>query len=308
MKDGWILVATERSLRNLSFQGFVETEGKVKRITTVLGTDLIGCLVEAPLGHYYKQVYVLPMLTVTAGKGTGIVTSVPSDSPDDFAALRDLKEKQALRMKYSLPDSAVLPFEAKPVIKVEFTSDDKQLYKANSEEDGQMIAPLLCSHFGIKSQNDRDSLAKAKEIAYQEGFYHCTMTVGELKGKSVQEAKNCIKQQLIDQNLAIPYYEPEGIVISRSGDECVVALMDQWYIAYGDPEWKELALKCLAGMRLYHEETKNLFERTFDWLGQWACSRYYGLGSRLPWDPQYLIESLSDSTVYMAYYTVAHIL
>jgi leucyl-tRNA synthetase len=25
-------------------------------------------------------------------KGTGIVTSVPSDAPDDFVALRDLKE------------------------------------------------------------------------------------------------------------------------------------------------------------------------------------------------------------------------
>ena len=26
--------------------------------------------------------------------GTGVVTSVPSDAPDDFAALRDLKNKQ----------------------------------------------------------------------------------------------------------------------------------------------------------------------------------------------------------------------
>ncbi len=26
--------------------------------------------------------------------GTGVVTSVPSDSPDDFAALRDLSNKQ----------------------------------------------------------------------------------------------------------------------------------------------------------------------------------------------------------------------
>jgi leucyl-tRNA synthetase len=26
------------------------------------------------------------------------------------------------------------------------------------------------------------------------------------------------------------------------------------------------------------------------------------------WDPQFLIESLSDSTIYMAYYTVAHLL
>jgi leucyl-tRNA synthetase len=44
------------------------------------------------------------------------------------------------------------------------------------------------------------------------------------------------------------------------------------------------------------------------WLNQWACSRSFGLGTRLPWDPQYLIESLSDSTIYMAYYTVAHFL
>lgn len=44
------------------------------------------------------------------------------------------------------------------------------------------------------------------------------------------------------------------------------------------------------------------------WLQQWACSRSFGLGTRLPWDEQYLIESLSDSTIYMAYYTVAHVL
>ena len=39
-----------------------------------------------------------------------------------------------------------------------------------------------------------------------------------------------------------------------------------------------------------------------------ACSRTYGLGSKLPWDESWLIESLSDSTIYMAYYTVAHFL
>ena len=49
-------------------------------------------------------------------------------------------------------------------------------------------------------------------------------------------------------------------------------------------------------------------EHTLGWLRQWACSRSFGLGTRLPWDPQYLIESLSDSTIYMAYYTVAHLL
>ena len=37
-----------------------------------------------------------------------------------------------------------------------------------------------------------------------------------------------------------------------------------------------------------------------NWLGQWACSRQFGLGTRLPCDPdRFVIESLSDSTIYM---------
>jgi len=61
-------------------------------------------------------------------------------------------------------------------------------------------------------------------------------------------------------------------------------------------------------MNTYFPETRNGFEGVLDWLKQWACSRSYGLGSRIPWDKQFLVESLSDSTIYMSYYTVAHLL
>jgi leucyl-tRNA synthetase len=61
-------------------------------------------------------------------------------------------------------------------------------------------------------------------------------------------------------------------------------------------------------METFGNETRHQFEKTLDWLKEWACSRSYGLGTKLPWDTQYLIESLSDSTIYMAYYTVAHLL
>ena len=47
---------------------------------------------------------------------------------------------------------------------------------------------------------------------------------------------------------------------------------------------------------------------TIDWLKEWGCSRSFGLGTKMPFDPQYLIESLSDSTIYMAYYTICHLL
>lgn len=61
-------------------------------------------------------------------------------------------------------------------------------------------------------------------------------------------------------------------------------------------------------MSTFGKDTKEAFVKALDWLGPWACSRTYGLGSNIPWDPQYLIESLSDSTIYMAYYTIAHLL
>lgn len=61
-------------------------------------------------------------------------------------------------------------------------------------------------------------------------------------------------------------------------------------------------------MELYSQDTRDKFEFALSWLNQWACSRTFGLGTRMPQDEKYLIESLSDSTIYMAYYTVAHYL
>lgn len=65
---------------------------------------------ESPLTSN-KVIYALPMLTIKEDKGTGIVTSVPSDSPDDYAALVDLKKKQPFREKYKIANEMVLPYD-----------------------------------------------------------------------------------------------------------------------------------------------------------------------------------------------------
>uniref|UniRef100_A0A1I8B4V0 leucine--tRNA ligase n=1 Tax=Meloidogyne hapla TaxID=6305 RepID=A0A1I8B4V0_MELHA len=291
-----IFISTERAALNMSFQGMLPIEGQIKYVEgleKIKGEKLLGCALSSPLTSYEK-IYSLPMMSIKADKGTGVVLSVPSDSPDDYAALSDLKKKKALREKYNISDEMVLPFEPIPILDI--------------PELGQLAAVNICQKMGITSQNDRVKLEQAKKEVYLKGFYHGTMLVGDYKGEKIDQVKKRIQEDLISKGLACKYVEPEKTVISRSGDECVVALCDQWYLNYGNREWKEAAKKCLAKMNTYMEEARHCLENTIDWLHEYACSRIYGLGSRLPWDPKYLIESLSDSTIYTAYYTVAHLL
>ena len=43
----------------------------------------------------------------------------------------------------------------------------------------------------------------------------------------------------------------------------------------------------------------NIKDYVLDWLKEWACTHHFGTGTRLPWDEKWVIESLSDSTIYM---------
>ncbi|XP_019423387.1 PREDICTED: leucine--tRNA ligase, cytoplasmic-like isoform X2 [Lupinus angustifolius] len=286
-----VFVMAQRAALNLAYQNHSRVPEKPSCLLEVTGHDLIGLPLKSPLA-FYEVIYALPMLSILMDKGTGVVTSVPSDAPDDYMALHDLKSKPAFREKFGVKDEWILPFEIVPIIDV--------------PPFGNKCAERVCLDMKIKSQNEKEKLAEAKKQTYLKGFNEGTMIVGEYAGKKVQEVKPIIRSQLLETGQAIVYSEPEKRVMSRSGDECVVALTDQWYITYGEPEWRKLAEECLSNMNLYSDETRHGFEHTLSWLNQWACSRSFGLGTRIPWDEQFLVESLSDSTVYMAYYTIAH--
>lgn len=291
--NGDVLIMSDRAARGLAHQGGTPVWGQAPVLVRLTGADLLGLPLKAP-NAVYDVVYTLPLLTISMGKGTGIVTSVPSDAPDDYVALKELQDKPLWREKFGLTAAMVDPFAVVPIIEIEGY--------------GSTSAVTMCERLDIKSSKDADKLKKAKDEVYLKGFYEGVMLVGECKGLKVCDAKPIIRQRLIDSNDALPYFEPESLVTSRSGDECVVALTDQWYLAYGDPEWQEAVAQHIhsAGFNGYNDKIMEKFDQVLGWLKEWACSRPFGLGTQLPWDDSWVIESLSDSTVYMAYYTIAH--
>ena len=58
------------------------------------------------------------MTTISMKKGTGVVTSVPSDSPDDYAMLRDLQTKKGLREKLNVDEEWVKGFDPIPILEI----------------------------------------------------------------------------------------------------------------------------------------------------------------------------------------------
>jgi leucyl-tRNA synthetase len=299
-----VFIMSARSARGLSCQmhdtvnnlGYSKEFGKIECLETFTGDELLCVPLKAPLATYEK-VYTLPLMSISMGKGTGVVTSVPSDAPDDYVALKALQDKPEFRAKFDITDDMVVPFEVVPIISIEGYGDAS--------------AKFMCEKLKIKSPNDTAKLKQAKDETYLKGFTMGVMRVGPHSGKKVSEAKPIIRQEMIDAGQACIYFEPEEKVMSRTNDECVVAAVDQWYLAYGDESWTAVVKKHVLNAEsftAYDEAALGRYEYTAGWLQEWACTRQFGLGTYLPWDKEWVIESLSDSTIYMAYYTIAHYL
>lgn len=265
-----------------------------ERLGGVGGRDLIGRMVWAPLRE--AAVMVLPADFIDPTKGTGVVSSVPSDSPDDWTALRDLQRDDARLAEFQLDAAEVKAIQPIPVIR--------------TEGFGPLPAVEVVERMKIASQHDREKLAAAKDEVYKTGFYAGTMadTAGEFAGQPVETAKEAIKKRLLASGRASVLYEPTGRVVCRCLTPAVVKVVtDQWFMKYGDPAWKAMAHEAVDRANILPPVAKKQFHHVVDWLRDWACARESGIGTRLPWDERWLIESLSDSTIYMSYYTFAHL-
>ena len=250
----------------------------------VLVTEKIpgAVLVDQTVSHPFSgDVPVLPATFVDPDMGTGIVMSVPAHAPFDYIALRDLQQQG----KYT----SIQPV---PLISVDGY--------------GEIPAKDAVERAGILDQNDPAMEALTQEI------YNAEFSRGKVfekyGGKAVREARDDVAALMVEHYDSVPMYDFDNHnVICRCGGRVFVKILhDQWFLEYSDPIWKEQVKTQLEEMALIPSEVRAEFNRTVDWLKEWACTRRVGLGTKLPWDPAWIVEPLSDSTIYMAYYTIAH--
>ena len=160
-------------------------------------------------------------------KGTGIVASVPSDSPIDYLQLKHIKNNISNLIKEYKPNYDNLDINNYNPVQI-----------INIEGMGQFPLEDVLNNLKITSIKDIKKIELAKQKLYSLGFYSGKMLVGEYSGQEILKVKELIKKSLIASNYLISYYEPESEVISRTGDRCIVALVDQWYLTYGENKWK----------------------------------------------------------------------
>ncbi len=263
-----------------------------KVIREIKPEELIGKWCQAPLVNY--EVYTVPGWFIHANIGSGLVYSALED-PVDLVEIQHIQKDLTILKEYRLDLEVVKKLRPISIIKIDGMSDN--------------LGQDMINKYNISSPKDIEKVKNAKDELNKTVFRKGVLkpNCGKYSGMTVPDAQEAIKKDLIKSKDAVMFYELTGKVIARSLAECIVKIVDdQWFMAYGDKKWKKIAHECLDEMKLYPEKTRQQFDYVLDWLRNWACTREFGLGTRLPWDEKWLIESLSDSTIYMAYYTIAH--
>ncbi|CAA9989102.1 leucine--tRNA ligase, putative [Plasmodium knowlesi strain H] len=344
------------SLNSHSGKGTRGTEDTLSPFSDLLilmkikGEELVGLRTYSNLSEK-KDLYILPMTTIKMNIATAIVPCVSSDSADDYACLQDIRRKQAYYCeKYNLKDE-FLHNESFSCIQLPDIGDNTGKYFYEMEK--------------ISSYKDA-KLQKVKETLYKKQYFEGTMTVEPYKGMKIYNCRKLVKQYIIKNNEGFLYSEPEVLVMDRNNAKCIAALCNQWYINYGNLDFKKEVLIQMKknNFQTYNEVLHKQLQHVIFWLDDWSCSRAYGLGTQMPdfnalqqggegqegtmsqgsstakmqaegmvgdakegsdiitklrsegegmTQPgadsgKELIESLSDSTIYMAYYTISHFL
>lgn len=264
----------------------------VEEVGTIHGRELVGKTCIAPVVD--REIPILPSKFCDQNVGAGMVTSVPSDAPYDYQALLDLKKDKALLERYGLEPQMVEGIEPIAII------DTKGM--------GDLPAVKIVEEMGVKDQND-PKLVEATRTIYKSGFHQGRMKdiCNEYAGLTVEQAKDQVKEDMVAKGDADVLHDLSEEVVCRCGQHVLVKRIDdQWFIRYSDEDWTEKAKGFAEGMNIYPRSYYDNMPGILDWFQDRACARLGNwLGTRFPFDERWIIEPISDSTIYPSYYIVS---
>ncbi|MBI2547397.1 MAG: leucine--tRNA ligase [Candidatus Aenigmarchaeota archaeon] len=284
-KETWIISRE-------SVQKFRDQLKSVEVGATISGADLIGKYVTNIVTG--NKIIILPGKFVDASTATGVVMSVPSHAPYDYVALKELQGNENAMKEYGLDSNVVKGIGPVSVIKLEGYGDHPAIE--------------ISEKMGIQSTAETEKLDDATSVIYKKEYHTGVLKgiCGRYEGKKVSEVKDLLIKDFVNHKLADTMWETSNPVVCRCTNKCHVKILEnQWFLKFSDKAWKDKVKQCIAQMKFYPEEVRLQFLNTVDWLDDKACARKSGLGTRLPWDKEWIVETLSDSVIYMAYYTIA---
>ena len=268
-----------------------EQNKTVHVIRSFEGKELIGKHFENPLTKL--KFPILPGWFVNTNQATGVVYSVPAHAPYDWLALRDLQVNPETLKEFGIDPEVVK--RIKPISLIEIAGF------------GEYPAVELVDKLNVSSQKDPKA-AEATKTLYKKEFHNGILKAncGQYAGRLVKEVKESLVSDLEKLGVADSMYDLPQPVVCRCLTPCSVKILsNQWFLDYSDKAWKEKTKTAVGKMKIYPNSATQWFLVVIDWLKEWACARTTGFGTPLPWGKGWIIETLSDSTIYMAFYTIS---
>ncbi|KAA0002316.1 MAG: leucine--tRNA ligase [Thermoplasmata archaeon] len=249
---------------------------EVEIIDSISGKELIGKKCNIPM--IGREIPILPASFADPNVATGIVMSVPAHAPYDYIALKDIKA------------------DIEPIVIIEVKG-----YNIPAKE--------IVEKMGIKSQEEIEALEEATQKLYKEEFHKGMLNknCGEYAGIKISEIKDAVKDDLIAKGYAIIMREFSKKVVCRCGENVIIKIVpDQWFIRYSDEYLTEMSKEHAESMNIFPAEYKEELPKVLDWFGDRACIRRgKWLGTEFPFKKDWIIEPISDSTLYPAYYIIS---
>ncbi len=243
----------------------------------VPGKELIGKKCDVP--SLNRSVPILAGEFADPLIATGIVMSVPAHAPYDWIALAESKEK--------IDPITIIDVAEFKTIPAKEVSDD----------------------LNITSQKQTDLLDQATERVYKKEFHTGVLNknCGTYAGIRVSDIKDTVKDEMIQNHHGELLREFSEEVICRCKKRVMIKkIPDQWFIKYSDHTLTQTTKEYVPSMNIYPDEYKQQLPKVLDWYDDRAVIRRGSwLGTEFPFKKGWIIEPISDSTLYPIYYLIS---